>query len=245
MRRWGAGALAVVLLAGFAAWVKPWLTKPRDAPASVPSPRALESVDLIPLRSRASVCSRYNAMDAHTARATITVITGGRPGAPLALSMVGPGYRQTARIPGGYPDESAVFVAVRPPSRAMLVRACVRNEGVHQVRIAASGDRTRSRSIAVLDGKPTEDSYWLTFYEAGPHSIARRLPLSLRRMSTFRPGVVGPWLLWPLALAMLFGVPLAVLWAWQRALASEDDPDEPGGPVGEPDEAPPVVTLVP
>jgi hypothetical protein len=37
-------------------------------------------------------------------------------------------------------------------------------------------------------------------------------------MAAFRPGVVGPWLLWPLLVLTVLGVPAGVAWALRRAL---------------------------
>jgi hypothetical protein len=62
----------------------------------------------------------------------------------------------------------------------------------------------------------TAVQFW--FYEPRPVSIAARLPLSLDRMQVFRPGFLGPWLFWPLALAFVVGVPAGAFWAlWRTA----------------------------
>ena len=163
----------------------------------------------------------HAAMDPHSARARFTMITRGGPAPPVTLALAGPGYRAGGRVSGGYEDNSEVSVAVAPPPHALLVRACLRNDGRATVRLAASGDRTRSRSLATVDGHRTSLSPWLTFDEARPTASSPACPMSLQRMSTFRPGVVGPWLLSPLALLVLLGVPAGVVWAYSRALAED------------------------
>jgi hypothetical protein len=231
MRRWGTAALVLVLAAGAIAWVAPWLTKDRSTPASVPSPRALERVETVPIPPRRSACVPYAAMDTRSARARLTMVTRGGPAPPLTLTLDGPGYRAERRVASGYGDNEDVSVAVPAPRRAVLVRVCVRNDGAKVVRLAASDDRTKSRSLAVVAGRRVDKSPWLAFDEARSHSVLDRLPATMQRMSTFRPGIVGPWLFWPLALLVLAGIPLGVVWAYSRTLAAEDvvEPRREGG----------------
>jgi hypothetical protein len=42
----------------------------------------------------------------------------------------------------------------------------------------------------------------------------------IAHMSAFRPGIVGPWLLWPLLVLVVVGVPGGVLWAIHRAVSA-------------------------
>jgi hypothetical protein len=215
-------AAALVVLAGAAAWVVPWLTRERDIPAAVPSPRALREVDFVNVERGREACAPDVGLDERSREARMVVGTFGRPGPAFRLLIEGDGYRSVTRVRGGYADNLTHMLPVRPTERAALVRVCVRNEGRSRLALAASSDSTRSRSIAVVGSRPVGRSYWLSFHERSEHSILGRLPDTVERMTAFRPGVVGGWLLWPLGLLALAGVPLGVLWAWRRGLAAED-----------------------
>jgi hypothetical protein len=56
------------------------------------------------------------------------------------------------------------------------------------------------------------DAY-LAFYEGAEGSPLAHLGDIVDRMDAFRPGIVGPWLLWPLLFVVLLGVPGGVIWA--------------------------------
>ncbi len=53
------------------------------------------------------------------------------------------------------------------------------------------------------------------------------MPLTIDRMTVFRPGYVTTWLLWVIAVLFLVGGPIGVVWALSRALREDgaDDPD--------------------
>jgi hypothetical protein len=124
-------------------------------------------------------------------------------------------------VPGGYGDKADLSVPIRTPPGDVAVRACLRNAGHRAVRLFASRDRTRSRSPAFVDGRPTHASVWFALYERRPVTLLGRLPDTLRRMSAFRASFVGPWLLWPLALLFFFGVPAGIAAAVWLALRDE------------------------
>jgi hypothetical protein len=222
MRRWGTITAVACLLIGGALWVVPWLTRSREMPAAVPSPAALFSIELVELGPGRTACSQNVALDPRGSRARLQVGTFGRPGEPLRLTLDGAAYRSASTIRGGYADGSVVVASLRPPARATLVRACVENLGTRRVALLASADRTRSRSITSVEGRDTGKSAWLSFYEANRHSVLERSPATIERIATFRPGIVGPWLLWPLAALVLIGIPAGAVWAWQRGLAVEE-----------------------
>jgi hypothetical protein len=190
--------------------------------AAVPSPRALFSVDSVPIGPGQTACSGSVAVDPQAAVASLHVIGLGYPAPPLTLTLRGPGYAAAARIAGGFPGDADVSARVVPPRRSTLVTACVRNDGRVRTALGASSDRTRSRSITSVDGRSTGKSAWLSFGEERPHSMLARAGTTLARMSVFRPGVVGPWLLWPLAVLFLLGIPAGAWWAWDRALGEDE-----------------------
>jgi hypothetical protein len=222
MRRIGTTVAAVALLAGLLNWALPWLVRERPMTAAVPSPRALFFVDRVPIGPGQTACSGNVAVDPHAEVASLRVLTLGHPAPALTLTLRGPGYSATAAIAGGYADDSDVSARVVPPTRATIVQACLHNDGRARAALAASSDRTRSRSITNVDGRSTGKSAWLSFAERRPHNMLARASATIAHMSVFRPGVVGPWLLWPLAGLFLLGIPAGALWAWDRALREDE-----------------------
>jgi hypothetical protein len=225
MRRIGTAVATVALLGGLLNWALPWLIRDRPATAAVPSPRALFFVDRVPIGPGQTACSGNVAVDPRAEVASLHVITLGHAAPALTLTLRGTGYSATAAIAGGYRDDSDVTARVPPPAAATIVQACVHNEGRVRIALAASSDRTRSRSITSVDGRLTGKSAWLSFQEARPHSRLARAGATIGRMSVFRPGVVGPWLLWPLAVLFPLGIPIGVLWVWDRALRDDEHAD--------------------
>jgi hypothetical protein len=61
------------------------------------------------------------------------------------------------------------------------------------------------------------DSF-LAFAEGRTSSALRETPEVITRMTAFKPGIVGPRLLWPLLALTVIGIPAGILWAaWKAA----------------------------
>ena len=112
---------------------------------------------------------------------------------------------------------------VRAPEAAVLTTVCIRNEGRRTIALNASNDRTRSRSTTTVDGQRVAGNFVLVFAERRPASLLEHVPVMLRRMTAFRP--VGEWLLWPLAILFVLGVPAGVLAAYGRSVGSVEAED--------------------
>jgi hypothetical protein len=217
-------AMGACLLVGLAVFAVPWFAKDRVLAASVPSPSALFSVAYVGVAPGQSACFADAAIEQHSELAQFRVATGGAPGPALELGLRGGGWSQTARVAGGYADGATVQAALRPPSRPVLARVCIANRGARPIRLFASADRTRSRSIATVAGRPQGASIWFALYERRPVSLAARLPVVFERVAAFRPGVVAPWTLWVLLVAVVLGVPLAVVLGFRAAVRDDDEP---------------------
>jgi hypothetical protein len=205
----------VVALAVFALFAVPFLTHKRDQPAAVPNPPPLTRIALDQVGPRASICISGIAMEQRSQVARFQVGTFGKPGPPLALVVTGSRYRATAHERGGYADNTIHAVPIRPPSRAQLVRACIRNLGDKMIELYAADDNARSRARVTVGGEGVTATPTLAFYESSRRSIADRLPLTVERMSTFRGPLGHEWLIWLLLAAFVIGLPLgvgAVLW---------------------------------
>jgi hypothetical protein len=202
--------------------VRPFVAAQRDFPAEIPSPASLLATDSVPLAPGAPVCFHDAVAEPHSQQARFKIATGGPPAPALRMSIRGAGYHQVVDIPAGAANYQLLQVPITPPATATPVRVCFRDRGRQAIALMASNDRTRSRSLAYVDGKLVDKSVWFAFYEAEPQAITERLPLILQRMATFRPGFVGPALLWVLAVLFVLGVPAAVVWAYVRG-AREDE----------------------
>jgi hypothetical protein len=218
---------AVVLLVGVIAWWTPWLTRDRQFAASVPQPPPLFAITLIPLGRHDRACFSDAVMDARSETARFQVDTRGGPAQPLTLSLTGSRYRVVRHIPPDYANDQLIVVPLSPPQQDLAVTACLINEGRRNIELFGSSDRTKAPYTTRVNGRPVSANPEFAFYERRPTSIVDRLSTIMDRARAFRPGFVGPWLLWPLAIAFAIGVPALVLWAlhagWAAESAGEDE----------------------
>lgn len=210
-------ATTVVLVLFTALVAVPFLTDKRDYPASIPQASPLYFTSVVPVAPRSQACFRDAVIEEHSEEARFRVGTVRRAGAPLRMSILGPGYSFAARIQGGYQDNELLAVPVDPPTRPTPVRVCIRNDGRTRMDLYAAGDSTRSRSHVELDGRRLERAIQFSFWERQPRSIAERFPETIERMTVFRPGWVGEWLLWPLAALLVAGMPAVAVWGLWRS----------------------------
>lgn len=218
-------AIVVFVLAGLFV-VRPFMAFERDQPASIPSPASLERTDTVPLAPGAPACFRYAAIEHHSEIARFKVSSPKGPAPAMRVSLKGPGYAYAGEVPAGIPDTGQAQLAVPAAPTDLPVRVCISNLGRQPIALFASSDRTTSRSKAHIHGKSTGKSIWFGFFEARPKAITERLPVTLERMTIFRPGYVGRGLLWALLVLFCAGMPVGIVWAYVRALR-EDEP--PGG----------------
>ena len=205
-----------------------WTTRARDQADSVPSPPPLFTLAFDNLVAGREACTAPFVIDEHAGQARIKVVGRGRPTPPLAVTVTGDGgYRATGSIPGGYAQPAEVRLDFAPaPARAVVAKACVANRGPRTVGLFASGEpRSDSRSVTRI-GRRIVPDISLAFYERAPVSALKRAPTTANRISTFRPGIVAPWLVGLLAALFVVGVPVAAVAAVVRA-AGDDERAEP------------------
>jgi hypothetical protein len=229
MRSWarlGALAGALVLLIAALAIGRPYLTRQRDYPASIPQPPSVVAVELVRMKPGQVACLHDAVMDTHSERAMFQVETYGKSTVPLEFALSGKDYRVTREVPASaYKNEGIISVRVAAPARDKFVQACVTNAGKRAAALFATTGGEGAPVVATLDGEPVGTKPWLAFYEAKRTSIADRLPTIFARMDTFRPPLIGSWLLWPLTALFVLGVPAAVLVAYARALRADEADD--------------------
>ena len=212
---------AVILLVLAGGRFARYLTVERGLVASTPSPRPVFKVTDVPLASGQRLCLTDVTIPDDAQRLRMQVRTFGRPGPALAVELHAGGYDERLRVPAGYPDATVLDAPMRAPRSASLGEVCLRQDGGAPIAlVGTTEERTLSRPVGKLDGRAIAPDTYLVFDEAGTASVLSKTPAILDRMSAFRPGIVGPWLLWPLLVLVVIGVPGGVLWALRRALAS-------------------------
>jgi hypothetical protein len=206
------GAIAAVLFGRF-------LLADRDLVASTPSPRPVFKISLIDVPPGEPLCITGVTIPAAARQIRFQVGTFGRPGPALDVELTAPGYRGRVLVAGGYADSALVVEPMPHPRTDALGRVCVRHDGADKIALVGSSEeRTRSRPVDTVSGQPVDPDAYLAFHEGRSGSALGRTGAIVDRMSAFRPGIVGPWLLWPLLLLTALGVPLGVLYVVRLAL---------------------------
>jgi hypothetical protein len=218
----GAGLLVIVVAA--IAWWRPFLTNARDYPASIPQTVQLYTTPLVTLPAGSRVCFEPAVLDRRSAQARFRVTTFGGPGVALELSITGAGYRYATRVPGTYADNALLQAPVRLPAHDLATRICLGNAGARRVALYGVDDVTRAPLTVTRDGRRINPSVQFAFFEGRPVSLGRRMPTVLARMSRFRPGFMGPWLFWPLALLVVVGLPAGALWSLRCGVVNDRRP---------------------
>jgi len=221
MRRAAIAGAVLVLVLGFVFVVRPFVSEQRPTPASIPSPASVTKIDTVPLQRGHPVCFGDVVAEAHAERFSFRVSTPFGPTPELRVRLRGGGYDYTATIPPGLLDGQAAEAAIPAPLVDVPVEVCISSRGEPLIGLYAAVDRARSRSKAIIDGENTDKSVWFQFMEPRWHAITERLALTIDRMTVFRPGYVGRVLLWILAVLFVVGAPIAVVWAYVRALRDD------------------------
>jgi hypothetical protein len=217
MSRYVAAPAAVVCLVA-AALFAPFLLRDRDLVAATPSPRPLFEVTPLELQPSRPLCLTDVTIPPDARQVRFQVITGGRPGPALAVTLRAPGYAQSLSVPAGYADETTVTPALTPPPAARLGEVCITSRGTAPVSLTATREaRTQSRPVDRIDGAPVDGDTYLAFYAGATGSPLSQAGAIVGRMGAFRPGIVGPWLLWPLLVLVVVGAPAGLVYALQRA----------------------------
>jgi hypothetical protein len=205
---------AAVLGLVAAAFFIPFVLRDHDLVASTPSPRPLFDVTPLDLPQGEPLCIHNVTIPRNARQLRLQVITGGAPGPQLDITL----GRQRVTVPAGYADETTLSQPIQPPPTATLATVCITRRGdVPAALTATTEERTQSRPQAVIDGRPVKPDAYLAFYEGRTGTPLANSADIVDRMSAFRPGIVGPWLLWPLLALVLLGVPTGLIWAIGRA----------------------------
>ena len=199
----------VVFTVVAAVFFGPFLVRNRFLVANTPVPPPGTSVTPVVLEPGSRACAEQVTFDERGDLVQLVPLQEGRPGPPLALTLDAPGYRARATVPGGYRGNAPVRVRIDPPAKAVIGTLCVRNSGRATTQLVGTNEfRTGGRSAVKLDGQPIPTDFALAFYESEPGRVALILPRIVQRAAQNHGALVGPWLVWPLLIAFVIGIPL-------------------------------------
>lgn len=159
-------------------------------------------------------------LTSHVQGVTLPVATDGQPGPRLALavrSLPGRSVLAQAEVAPGYADGSeqrAMFATVR---EGQTVEVCVRNQGGTPAFVYGH-EEALTTSAASVDGRILTADMNIDLLRAPPRSTLELVPVMFERAAVFRPGWVGAWTFWLLAVALIVLVPFLLA----RALAAAE-----------------------
>jgi hypothetical protein len=216
MSRWVAlPALAATAVA--AALFVPFLTKEREVVAAIPSPRPVFEVSLVDVPPGEKLCIADVTIPGDARQLRFHVLTRERRGPALDVTLRAHGYDERLTVAGGYPESTLISAPMNPPAAASLGDVCLRQRGSAPIELVGSQEeRTKSRPESSVGATVQDADTYLAFYANGRATALDRAGAIVDHMSAFRPAVVGPWLLWPLLVLVVLGVPGGVLWAALR-----------------------------
>jgi hypothetical protein len=209
-------SLVAIALAGLIALVLAAVVNQRDLAFSpgVPITRVAAALD----RGETACQRAVRVVEPFTAVELVPRWLGSR-GPPLTVEVTE--YRSRRRVArvavtAGYPDNRPLRVATGAVDLDRRVDVCITNRGPERVGIEGGEAESAAPSALFVDGRENDASALALRFLHRPRSVASQLPVAFERAALFRPGWVGPWTFWLLALAVGLGVPALLA----RALAT-------------------------
>ena len=234
-----AGALGVLLATAaivvvLGVLVVGWATEERSFITSVPQSPPLAFTPVVRVAPEKSVCLRGATLVPDAKVAAVRVGTRGEPGVPLTATLSAPGgYRESESIDDSWIDNDLLTFAFDPPSRPVHGEFCLRNDGRRTVDVYASADRTKSVATTRVDGRIIDTTtLQLRFFEDTPSTLRRHVGDVVDALTVFRPGIIGPVVVWALFALTLLGLPLGLGFAMWRAVREPDSAPERGAQPG-------------
>ena len=172
------------------------------------------------LRPGQTACQAPVLVSSAFSRVRFQVGTYGRSGEPLDVvvrSLKSGSALGQGRLRGGYPDGSQPSVPVGRVAPEQPVEVCIRNGGERKVALYGGTTVAAPGTDARVEGAETGTDLTLVFERAEPRSMLAAVPDMFRRASLFRPGWVGSWTFWLLAVLLGAAVPTLLMLALARA----------------------------
>ncbi len=226
-RRRGAVVLLLVCLAALVGLVVAAAVDRRDLAFTTGVPILGLAAELAPGQT---ACQRYVSVE-EPFRAVRLVPHGiGGPTPALALALREPASGRSlahAAVAAGYPDGAPLIVKVARVPAGGRIDVCVTDRG--QSDLGLDGGKAESvpqSPLIVAGGRSAQSALALDFLRGQPRSVLSQVPLILSRAALFRPGWVGTWTFWLLAVLVAVGVPAALAVA-----LAQSDREAAGGDV--------------
>jgi hypothetical protein len=215
-RRIAAGAVLAVFAVGAIAYFVPSLTLKRVVVTSTPSLDGLTLRAAVNVPRHRTACIRPVPLDPGARFVHMLVsVKGGRTW-PLDLTLRGGDFVAHGRFAGYPPNTQTPVVARldRAPSQAQRGELCVRNTGRRTVSLVGTNEPALvSLPTTYLGGTPVVDvDPAIAFTTGQERSIVQRRTTIVDHTAAFT-GVMPAWLIWPLALLFVLGLPAGVAWA--------------------------------
>jgi hypothetical protein len=222
-----AAAFAVVLIAlGGVFLLQPHLRGGRNLVADVPAPRAFFAITRFVVPPHERACMGSVAIDANSDSAQFG-LAAARPGKggdpPVDLVLLAPGYRGVVKVPRGTPS-GVVTLPVHPrPTRSELGTACFVDVGRRPAALYGTTEtRTVARSRTLIAGRSVAGDIALTFFDDRERPLWQEIDTTFGHASNLTDGLVPVWLIWIVALLVLFAVALGPAAALYFALRDDE-----------------------
>ena len=213
-------ALAVVV--ALALWrVVPYATEDRTVIASTVAAEPIAAADPLGLPGGSEVCFAQVTFVPNGEVLHFTVSDGPEEGPPLEVRMESGGaFTARAQVPAGY-RPGPVNVRVPTPDESTLGTLCIRNAGEQTIALLGSSEgRLVSRSETTVDGQTNQIKVALRFEERRTRPLVAHVPDMLRNAAALDPLPV--WIVWLLALGMVFALPAVVLRMFVGAIREDE-----------------------
>ena len=165
----------------------------------------------IKLRGGQTACTKPVPLDPEVRQVRLILHALGARSAPLVLTATGPGYTGHGRYER-YPTKAQVPVVAtldRAPTSAADGQLCVRNAGRRAVSMVGTSEpESQTAPVTTVAGKEIANIDPAVAFLAGEHrSILQMAGTPLDRAADFTDAVPR-WLMWPLTLLFIVGMPL-------------------------------------
>ena len=218
-------AAGLGLLIVCVAWFIPYLTRDREDVSGVPVPPPYFAEERVALNRGSEACLAEVAFDTDAEIVELTALRARRPSPRLAVVAVGPGYRQTAIIKGGYKPPSVLRARISPPRRSLIGTLCIANRGKRRVALLGTTDvRTViARATMRVDGVEVVPDISVRFLSGESGSVLERADKMVDRAAAFKPGLFGaPAFIWLVLLLVALGVPAAAVYSMLSSFRDSD-----------------------